>query len=64
MPATVLEVNVSVGDTVAFEDELILIESMKMQVPITAPCDGVVKEVLVAPGDVIESDVVVMRLGD
>jgi len=62
MPATVLEVSVSVGDTVAYEDELILIESMKMQVPVTAPVAGVVEEILVQPGDVIEGDVLVARI--
>jgi acetyl-CoA carboxylase biotin carboxyl carrier protein len=62
MPATVLEVNVTVGDRVSFEDELILVESMKMQVPILAPQEGVVEEVLVKPGDVIEGDVPVLRL--
>lgn len=38
---------------------LIIIESMKMEIPVEAPCAGVLREVRVAKGDVLnESDVV------
>ncbi len=39
------------GDRVAEEDEVIILESMKMEIPLGAPQDGVIKEILVSEGD-------------
>lgn len=40
-------------------DIILIIESMKMEIPVEAPCAGVLREVRVAKGDVLnESDVV------
>jgi acetyl-CoA carboxylase biotin carboxyl carrier protein len=44
---TVWKIEVAVGDRVAEGDTLILLESMKMEIPVTAPCDGVVSSILV-----------------
>ena len=58
MVANVLTITVKVGDMVVAGDQLLLLESMKMEIPVTAPEDGVVKEgcvtegALVAEGDV------------
>jgi biotin carboxyl carrier protein len=50
-----------VGKSVEEDDDLLILESMKMEIPICAPCDGVVKEIRVAEGDsVAEGDVVVV----
>lgn len=49
----VVEIRVSVGDTVAEGDELLFIESMKMEVPVNAPAPGLVKEVPVLVGDAV-----------
>ena len=46
------------GDSVAEEDVLLIIESMKMEIPVEAPCDGVVSEIRVAEGDAIEEGAV------
>jgi biotin carboxyl carrier protein len=57
--ANVWQVRTEVGATVAEGDELMILESMKMEIPVTAPCAGVVKELRVAPEDVVqEGDVV------
>jgi len=48
MPGTVIEVLVKVGDLVKADDEVVILESMKMENPICAPADGTVKEVKVA----------------
>ncbi len=53
MAGKVLEVMVKAGDTVDDGDELVLIESMKMEIPIIAEEYGRVTEVLVAPGSEI-----------
>jgi biotin carboxyl carrier protein len=53
MPATVWKVRVRPGERVAAGDELVVLESMKMEIPVTAPGDGVVGAVLVEEGTVI-----------
>jgi acetyl-CoA/propionyl-CoA carboxylase biotin carboxyl carrier protein len=51
MPGTVLLVHVADGDAVAAGDVLVVLESMKMELSITAPHDGVVAGLELAPGD-------------
>ena len=53
--ASVLEVMVSEGDQIGAGDTLVLLESMKMEIPVLAEVDGVVTEVNVAVGDVIQA---------
>jgi len=43
----VWKIEVAVGDRVAEGDTLFLIESMKMEIPVSAPCEGVVGAILV-----------------
>jgi acetyl-CoA carboxylase biotin carboxyl carrier protein len=55
----VWKVEVSVGQKVKQGDTLAIIESMKMEIPVEAPQDGVVQEVLVKEGEAIaEGDAV------
>jgi urea carboxylase len=59
--ANVWQVRTEVGATVAEGDELVILESMKMEIPVTAPSGGLVTEVRVAPDDKVqEGDVVVV----
>ena len=59
MVANVLAVSVAAGDRVAVGDAVVLLESMKMEIPVTAPLDGTVTELRVAPEDKVqEGDVV------
>jgi acetyl-CoA carboxylase biotin carboxyl carrier protein len=60
MPGNIIEVVVSVGDEVKEDDELIILEAMKMENPICAPVDGVVKEIKVKEKDVVEADQVLV----
>ena len=53
MPATVVAVHVTPGQKVAEGDLLIVLEAMKMELPIRAPRDGVVKAVGFAKGDLV-----------
>ena len=50
MPGKVLEVHAEVGQTVASGDRLIVLEAMKMEMPIRAPFAGTVRAVHVAAG--------------
>lgn len=53
--ASVLEVVVSEGDRIGAGDTLVLLESMKMEIPVLAEVGGTVTEVNVAVGDVIQA---------
>ena len=53
--ASVLEVVVSKGDKIGVGDTLVLLESMKMELPVIAEIDGTITEVNVAVGDVIQA---------
>jgi len=57
--ANVWQVRTEVGAAVAEGDELMILESMKMEIPVIAPCAGTVAELRVQPEDVVqEGDVV------
>ncbi len=62
IPAVVSEILVNVGDTVSSGDKLILLESMKMIIPIQAPHDGVVTAVNCAAGDSVQAGVPLIEL--
>jgi acetyl-CoA carboxylase biotin carboxyl carrier protein len=61
MVANVWKIVVAVGDVVADGDTLLILESMKMEIPVLAEAAGTVVEVSVAEGDVVqEGDVLVL----
>ena len=61
MVASVLSVTVSPGDVVEVGDTVMLLESMKMEIPVLAERAGSVHEVKVVAGDVVqEGDVLVV----
>jgi acetyl-CoA/propionyl-CoA carboxylase biotin carboxyl carrier protein len=62
MPGQVLLVPVAVGDTVSAGDPIVVLESMKMELVLTAPIDGSVTELTVAPGDQVKVDQAVARV--
>jgi glutaconyl-CoA decarboxylase len=53
LPGNVLDVKVSVGQAVKAGDVLIIIEAMKMENEVAAPCDGVVKQIVADKGAVV-----------
>lgn len=53
MPATVVTVLVAVGDRVEAGQTLVLLEAMKMELPLQAPHAGIVTAVACAPGDLV-----------
>ncbi len=55
----VWKIEKAVGDSVTAEEVILILESMKMEIPVEAPCDGTVTEIRVAPNDQItDGDVV------
>ncbi|MDQ6731854.1 MAG: acetyl/propionyl-CoA carboxylase subunit alpha [Actinomycetota bacterium] len=62
MPGSVLLVPASAGQTVCAGDPLVVLESMKMELVMTAPVDGVVTEVSVAVGDRVVVDRLLARV--
>jgi len=58
---TVWKVEVAVGDAIAEGDTVVILESMKMEMPIEAEDDGVVAEIRVVEGQAVqEGDVLVV----
>jgi len=62
--ASVLEVVVSKGDRIGPGDTLVLLESMKMEIPVLAEIAGTITEVNVAVGDVIQAGHLIAVIGD
>jgi biotin carboxyl carrier protein len=54
MPATVIAVHVAPGQAVKHGDTLIVLEAMKMELPIRAPRDGIIKAVHCATGELVQ----------
>ena len=63
MQGTIVKVNVSVGDTVAIGDVIIVLEAMKMENNVTAEKAGTVIELGVAEGDSVGGGDVVAVIG-
>ncbi len=57
MPATVVALHAAPGQAVTEGETLIVLEAMKMELPIRAPRDGVVKTVACAKGDLVQPGV-------
>ncbi len=60
MPGSIVNINVSAGQTVKAGDVLIVLEAMKMENDITAPCDGVVKQIVTSKGSTVNTDDVLL----
>ena len=63
MTANVWKVLVAEGESVSDGDVLVILESMKMEIPIIAEEDGTIIEMKVAEGDVIHEDDVIAVIG-
>ena len=50
----VFKIQASIGTVIAVDDEVMLIESMKMEIPVPSEMAGSVKEILVAEGDAVK----------
>jgi biotin carboxyl carrier protein len=62
MPATVASIHVNEGQVVAQGDLLVMLEAMKMELPIRAPRDGRVRGIACAPGELVQAGVPLVEL--
>ena len=63
MVANVWKVLVSEGDHVDDGDTLVILESMKMEIPVLAEESGTVTKLYVAEGDVVQEDEMIAEIG-
>lgn len=60
MGGKVLDVKVKVGDQVNENDEVVILEAMKMELPVVSTATGTVKEVKCNSGDSVDADAVLI----
>ena len=60
---TVWKIQVAVGDAVAEGDTVVILESMKMEMPVETPHAGKVSAVLVKEGDAVEEGAPLVEIG-
>ncbi|MCX7816290.1 MAG: acetyl-CoA carboxylase biotin carboxyl carrier protein subunit [Syntrophales bacterium] len=60
MPGTIAEIIVQVGDEVRADEEIIILEAMKMENPIVAPVSGKIKEIRVNEKDKVDTNQVLV----
>jgi biotin carboxyl carrier protein len=63
MVANVWKVLVAEGDTVADGDTLVILESMKMEIPVLAEVDGTVSKVAVQEGSLVQEGDLIAEIG-
>lgn len=61
---TVWQVLVEVGQAVSEDEDLLILESMKMEIPVAATQDGTIAEILVAPNESVQEGQILLRLED
>jgi len=59
MVGKIVSVTVKVGDKVKEDDQVAVLEAMKMEMPVVAPASGTVKEDKVAAGQEVEAEAVI-----
>ena len=64
MPGLVVDIRCVVGDRVEAGQALVVLEAMKMQNELASPGDGLVAEILVEPGQSVDSGALLVRLDD
>jgi biotin carboxyl carrier protein len=56
MVGKILKIEKNAGDYVDEDEVIIVMEAMKMEIPVVAPVSGTVKELKVAPGQAVEAE--------
>ncbi len=59
MVGKIVSVSVKVGDKIKENDQVAVLEAMKMEMPVVAPATGTVKEVKVGPGQEVEAESII-----
>jgi biotin carboxyl carrier protein len=55
-PGVVIQIPIEPGADVQQDDELVIVECMKLEIPVQAPSSGTVREIAVNVGDRIDED--------
>lgn len=62
MPGIIVSVAVAIGDAVHYGDKVVILESMKMENELRAPCSGIVTHIHVTPGMSVEKDQILVGI--
>ena len=62
LSGTIWKITVAVDEAVEEDDEVLILEALKMETPIYAPCDGTVKQIHVKEGEAVEEDQALMTI--
>lgn len=62
MVGKVLKIEKKVGDRVEEDDVVVVLEAMKMEIPIVAPAGGVVKAIKVSPGQAVDAEAILAEI--
>lgn len=62
MTGKIISIVINLGDKVNVDDEVIIMDAMKMEIPVQALADGTVKEIKVKEGDSVKTDQVLIVL--
>lgn len=62
MVGKIVKVDVKVGDAVNEDDQIAILEAMKMEMPVVSPASGTIKEILVQAGQEVEADTVIATI--
>lgn len=62
IPGTVLDILVSEGESVKKDDDLMILDAMKMQNKLKCPADGVIKSIKVKKGDKVSKGSILLEL--
>jgi acetyl-CoA carboxylase biotin carboxyl carrier protein len=62
MVGKIVSVSVKVGDKIKEDDQVAVLEAMKMEMPVVAPVTGTIKEIRVAPGQEVEAEAVIAMI--
>jgi acetyl-CoA carboxylase biotin carboxyl carrier protein len=62
MVGKIVSVSVKVGDKIKEDDQVAVLEAMKMEMPVVAPVTGTVKEIRVAAGQEVEAEAIIAMI--
>jgi biotin carboxyl carrier protein len=62
LPGTVYDIKVKPGEKIATGQVVLVIEAMKMENEVCAPCDGVVRAVHIVAGELVAGQKVLLRI--
>jgi biotin carboxyl carrier protein len=62
MVGKVLKIEKKAGERVEEDDVVVVLEAMKMEIPVVAPVSGTVKEIKVSPGQAVEAEQILAEI--